>query len=983
MRMLKRKSHALLLAQAIGAGSLVAASAVVMGQTTPPPADYSQPQQLERMTVTGSSIRRTQTEGALPVLTLDRSYIDQSGATTATELIQSLPQVQNFVANSASVNGAGAGNATAALHALPSKYTLVLVDGMRLPGTALSNGNGGGFAFNINNIPLDAVDHVEILLDGATAIYGSDAIAGVVNFILKKNTTQGIAYAEGVWPQGPGAQGWQAGVSKGWGDLEKDGWNINGSYRYQRQDQLNATDREFSKNGAYFPFSHNGVNYIYNGETSNTEPANVTFQAKPIGGGATQSYSLNPFYNKNGNCGTPFASVLTDPTTLGAIGQSCRFNYAATVQDLPQFESNAFLGKAYLKLGKDATAWAMYGYSDYSTQPRFAAPAQPFGINPTTRLPILYNAYVQPFLNANGLVNASSSNAATIGYRAVSQGGRQDDYETKWSQWAVGVDGSAWGWDYSAKYTMGTSKFSDTLIGGYTDSDCFQTAINAGLYDPVLSTGTAAIKPCILHQFFSGTKSTINTGTATAQHDFFQLSGGPTILSLGVQWNQEKVSTQLSDLAASQNGYEGQPVSTDTAIGGGAGAVPFGAERDNWALFGEWFFPITKTFEVTGSVRYDHYDKTSSDFVFGLTPDPVTGLIPQLPNADLGNTFTKTTGKITARWTPIENVLVRGSYGTGFRAPAMSDIAGALAFNGSTSNSYACPFPGSAGCIPGSAQYDLLAGPNGLNGDAGLKPETSKQYTIGARWEPVRGLSLGADYWNVKIKNQVLSQGIAEQVGFANPQQYANLFVNPYTDPVGGFTTIAFSQLPFNGGQANYSGVDWDFSYRTNTAWGVWNTSWTGTQMLQAEYNFGDGQPFNSDLGQYGPDQQVVFRTTMQIITSLQTGAWLNSLTFHWKSHYQDSPNSGANIFLAKPDGSLGQSVDFCCLTVPAYYTFDWQTAYNFSNAIKITAGITNLLNHNPPLSLQAGGGGNQIGYDGRYTDPIGRAFYVKGQYNF
>ena len=984
MRMLKRKPLALILAQTIGAGSLIAASTGVMGQTTTAPPDFSgQPQQLERMTVTGSSIRRTQTEGALPVLTLDRTYIEQSGATTATELIQSLPAVQNFVANSASVNGGGAGIATAALHALPSKYTLVLIDGMRFPPLALSNVNGGGFGVNINSIPLDAVDHVEILLDGATAVYGSDAIAGVVNFILKKNSTEGNVYAEGIWPEHPGAQGYQLGVSKGWGDLEKDGWNISGSYRFVHQDVLEATQRSFSARGAYFPFSHNGVNYIYNGATSNTEPANITFQAKPAAGGATKSYSLNPFFNQNGNCGTPFANVLTDPATLGAIGQSCRFNYAATVQDLPPYDQSSFLGKAYLKLGKDATAWAMLGLSDYNTTPRFAAPAQPFGINDTTRLPILYNTYVQPYLTANGLVNASSSHSATIGYRAVSQGGRADKYETKWAQWAAGVDGHAWGWDYSAKVSEGTSKFSDTLAGGYTDSDLFQGAINAHLYDPVLSTGTAAIKPFILHQLFTTSKSTLDTVNVTAQHEFFQLPGGPTILSLGAEYSKNKYAFDPSALAQSQSGYQGQPVSTDTAIGGGAGSIPFGADRPNWALFGEWFFPITKTFETTASVRYDHYDKVHSTFVFGLVPDS-TGLIPQLPDADLGNTFSKSTGKITARWTPIENVLLRASYGTGFRAPAMSDIAGALGFNGSTSNSYACPFPGSAGCLPGSAQYDLLAGPNGLSGDAGLKPETSTQYTVGGRWEPMRGLSLGLDYWSVKIKNQVLSQGIAEQVAFANPQQYAALFVNPYTDPVGGFTTIAFSQLPFNGGQANYSGVDWDFSWRTNTQWGLFNASWTGTQMLKAEYNFGPGEPFQSDLGRYGPDQQVVFRTTMQLIGSLQTGPWVNALTFHWKSHYQDSPNSGANIFFAKPDGSLGASaIPFCCLDVKSYYTFDWQTQYNVTNAIKLTAGITNLFDKDPPLSLQAGGGGNQVGYDGRYVDPVGRAFYLKAQYKF
>ena len=108
MKQLKRKPLSLLLAQIVGAASLVAASPGVLAQAdTSAQAQLDQPQKLERITVTGSAIRRNQTEGALPVLSLDRSYIEQSGATNATELIQSLPAVQNFVANSASVNGAG------------------------------------------------------------------------------------------------------------------------------------------------------------------------------------------------------------------------------------------------------------------------------------------------------------------------------------------------------------------------------------------------------------------------------------------------------------------------------------------------------------------------------------------------------------------------------------------------------------------------------------------------------------------------------------------------------------------------------------------------------------------------------------------------------------------------------------------------------------------------------------------------------------
>jgi iron complex outermembrane receptor protein len=968
-----RKPLAPVFARTIIAYTCIAAAPGVLAQT-------------ERFTVTGSSILRTQVEGALPVLTLDRQYIEQSGATNATELIQQLPQVQNFVAASTGVNGSGQGNTTAALHALPSKYTLVLIDGVRPPPAALNNSFGGGFAAAIQAIPLDAVERVEILLDGATAIYGSDAIAGVVNFILKKNTTEGNAYAQYTWPTKGGAQGVNAGVSKGWGDLVRDGWNVMGTFSYAHQEKLLATDRKVSKQGAYFPFTHNGVNYIFNNATENTEPGNLIFQAVPATNptAAPTAYSINPYYRQNGNCQVP-AVVITDPTgtgPLGAVGESCRFNYAATVQDVPPSDTLNFVGKGYLRLGDNATAWVTVNLSHFETTPQYAPPAQPFGLNTTTRTPILYNTYVQPFLTANNLLIVSpdptdpDATLANVGYRGKSLGGRADKYETNTQQYVAGVDGSAWGWDYNARISYADAKFTDTAAGGYTDSIGFFNAIDAGLYDPIMGTGGASVAPFILDNKFYTSHSKLSNLHLGAQHNFFELSGGPTILALGLDFFKQKYNVDYGDYYLYGSGFSTQPALASFPIGGAYGQVPLGMERDNWAAYAEWFFPITKTLEATASVRYDHYDKTHSNWVFSTELNPVTGLYDQLADADLGNTFSKTTYKVSARWLPIQTLLVRGSWGTGFRAPAMTDIAGALVFAGSTTGSYACPFPGTPGCRPGSAQYDLLAGPNGLSGDNGLKPETSKQWTAGARWDPFKGLSIGADLWNVEIKNQVLSQGIAEQVGFQNPQQYASLFVNPYADPAG-FTTIAFSQLPFNGGTAKYQGIDYDVTYTVPTSWGTFSANLTGTHMIKAKYTFGPGEPFNTDLGKFGPDQQVVFKNTAQLILSLQTGPWMNSLTGHYKSGYEDaSYGAGETIFLANPDGSVGESVALSGVRVPSYTTWDWQTVYNFNKDIRGTIGILNMFDRDPPRSLQTGGGGNQVGYDGRYANPIGRAIY-------
>jgi iron complex outermembrane recepter protein len=937
--------------------------------------------QVQRVEITGSAIKRIQQEGAVPVQTLTKEDIAKTGAQSVTDLIQALPTMQGFVPASSSVNGGGGGGTTAALHSLPSKYTVVLLDGMRVAPQGVGSVQGGGFAVNLESIPLDAVERVEILTDGASALYGSDAIAGVVNFILKKNKTDGDVSATFNSPQHPGGGSWNAALSKGFGDLDKDRYNVLLSYSHDSQQKLQATDRAFSANGAYFPFSWQGTNYLFNQRTSNTEPANITFQARPKGStGAYTTYSINPYYRANGNCGSSFAGVITDPAVLKAVGESCRFNYAATVQDIPSSTRDSGLIKGTFKLNDDTTLWSELVLSSFSMKAQYAPGAQPMGLNATSRLPVLYNKYVTTFLDANNLEGKGSAN---LGYRAVGNGGRADEYKTDAQHFVLGATGTMAGWDYNANLTLSRNTFTDTAAGGYTDFDQLAAKIADGSYDPVLGTGVASIAPYILNSQFSKTVSTLNTLHVGAQHDLFSLPGGTSVLAVGAEYSTFHYKTSYSDLILSQSGFSTQPDSADYPVGGNYGQVPFDASRDNWGVFGEMLFPVMKNLDVTAALRYDSYSKTHSKYVFSTAVDPVSGLQNQLPDADLGEKFSATTGKVSMRFTPVENVLLRASYGTGFKAPNISDIAGASTFAGSTAGSYPCPFPGSAGCLPGSAQYDLVSGPNGLSGDSGLKPEKSKQWTLGFRVDPMKGLSLGMDLWHVRITNQVVSQGIAEQVAFANPTTYQKLFLNPYADPAG-YTTIAYQQVPFNGGEAEYKGVDWDFSYKTKTDFGNLAVGWNGTYMLKQQYNDAPGAEFHTDLGVFGPDQQVVFRTITNVTMSLQTGAFTNTLTAHYKSGYQDEAYPiGTDIFLRNPDGSQGASVDFPGIRVPSYTTFDWQTKWAYNKQLTATFGIKNVFDRNPPFTLQNGGGGNQIGYDGRYADPIGRQFYLSANYKF
>jgi iron complex outermembrane recepter protein len=928
------------------------------------------PSEITEIVVTGSSIAQRLDTSSLPVTILSSEEIAKTGFTSATDLLQNLPGMQGFVPASSSVNGGGAGITTAAVHSLPSKYTLVLVDGQRVAGFALGAVQGEGFGVNLSSLPLDAVERVEVLTDGASALYGADAIAGVVNFVLKKDQTEGSAYYNASIPSQSGGGGSNAGLSKGFGDLSNDGWNILFTFSHDVQDPLYASQRAVSSRGAYFPFSANGTNYLFNARTSNTEPANISISQLGV--------AFNPFFQTNGNCGQ---GALAAPLTTAA-GTTCRFNYAATVEDIPGYKRNSGLLKATFDLHDGGKVWSEAVISQFDMTAQYAAPAQPFGINPTDNA-LLWNTYVAPYLTATG----QTATSATVGYRAISAGGRTDDWQTKMRHLAVGWDGSYFGWDFKAALVDSHGVATDYLAGGYLDSSQFFSAIASGAYDPIMATGASALSTAVLHQPFSQNLSDLTTFSVGAQHPLFNLDGGPSILSVGAEYDRYKYRIDYSSLGLSQSGFSSQPVNPDYPIGGGYGLVPFEADRDNWGLFGEWLFPILKELNVTASVRFDDYAKVHSDEVFMNAlgpPDPATGLFEQLAPAKLGNTFSDTTFKLSFRYTPIELVSFRGSYGTGFKAPNMTDIAGALAFAGNTSGTYACPFPGSAGCQPGSAQYDLLAGPQSQSGSKGLKPETSTQFGFGVRVDPLPQFSIALDYWNVKLKNQIESQGIAEQIAFNNPNAYKNFFLNPYLDPAE-FQTIALEQIPFNGGEAQYSGIDLNANYHVDLGFGRFNASWTGTYMLKQQYTDGPGLPELTDLGVYGPDQQVVFRIISNLELSLQTGGWTNTLMTHYKSGYRDEPYTAGDaiVFLANPNGTLGAPVDFGGLKVPSFVTFDWQSAYNIEKNIRLTGGVRNIADKAPPLSLQTGGGGNQSGYDGRYYDPIGRTFYVRGDVKF
>lgn len=269
---------------------------------------------MQRVEVTGSAIKRIAAEGALPIQVLSQETIAKTGATNVAELIQALPAMQGFTISAISAGTNSGGRVTASIHDIGESYTLVLLNGRRLAP------QGSGSTVNLQAIPMSAIERVEILTDGASALYGSDAIAGVVNFILKRNQQGGDIEANYNTPTtSRSGDSKYVSASYGFGDLESKGFNVLAAYRHDDQSQVKSTERDFAKT-AYIPFSFRGNNYIYDRTSTATIPANVTATFNNI-----PSIGFSPYLKKNGKCpDMNFVSLNNTATTQNCASTSSR-----------------------------------------------------------------------------------------------------------------------------------------------------------------------------------------------------------------------------------------------------------------------------------------------------------------------------------------------------------------------------------------------------------------------------------------------------------------------------------------------------------------------------------------------------------------------------------------------------------------------------------------------------------------------------------
>ncbi|MFZ6771360.1 TonB-dependent receptor [Undibacterium sp. SXout7W] len=875
---------------------------------------------VQKVEITGSSIKRIYKEGALPVQQLTKEAIARTGATTVADLIQKLPAMQGFSSTTTAVGTNSGGNVSASIHNIGDAYTLVLLNGRRVAP------QGSGSAVNLNAIPMSAVERVEILTDGASAIYGSDAIAGVVNFILKKNEQGGTIEAGYSYPQEGGAQSYNASLTYGFGNFEQDRFNVLASYRHDDQQQLKATDRDFAKT-AYLPFTRNGTNYIFDRTSGSTAPANVSVAFNGLAG-----ITFNPYLKKNGSCPTQHFVSLNNPAT-------CAYDFATALEIIPVAKRDSLFTTARFKLNNEWTLFSDIALSRYDLIARIAPNPVPVTVDKTSGY---YRDNVLPYLTPE---QAAAVKSVSASYRMADWGTRDSNTITDSKHFVAGADGEVAGWSLNTAFTYSKNAIDEKYVGGYVLDKQFRDMLASRSFDPFAPMGqqTAATQQLIKSSLFNGSIRTASTTLkgvdARASKEVFALPGGNASVGVGADYRQYAYVQTPSDAAKNGMVYN---LATPPA---------YDMTRSAYGVFTELLAPVTDKVELSAAARYDQY----------------TSIDNGINNTKVGEGKSAATYKLSIRYQPTHSLLLRASAGTGFKAPSMLDIAQPLVSAGVT-NQWPCPIPSADLCKPGVAQYDRLTG-----GNDKLKPEKSTQFSIGFRLEPSADFSIGMDLWDVQMKDQISS--ISQQLAFGDPVKYRDLFTVS-KEVATGNSYWAYKDLSVNIGRSHNRGIDWDMTGRTKLGFGTLTGVLSGTYMMKSDFTKpGSDSEWDTDLGKFGIFNNVGFRNIITATATLETGAFTNSLSLNYRSGYLDAEATARNLTTGKDETFRMQ--------VPSYTTFDWQGRYNYSKAVELRAGIKNLFNTTPPMSLRSAGGGQHVGYDPRYTDSLLRTIYVTGKYKF
>ncbi|HYE71179.1 MAG TPA: TonB-dependent receptor, partial [Aquabacterium sp.] len=806
----------------------------------------------QRVEITGSSIKRVDAETALPVTIIRVEELTKQGVTTAEQALQRIAANQANFGVSQAVGATTGAKAEADLRGLGgplgnnANKTLVLLNGRRLANHAFDSA-----AVDLNAIPLAAVQQIEVLRDGASATYGTDAIGGVINFILRRDFVGFEASAQFQQPaEDNGGDTQRVTLVGGFGSLTQNRFNLLASIDWRKQKVLEAANRPFAATGVLGP-------------TRADLTAGTSGTAFPG--------DLNGFEPSGPNCAPPSSLPrYTTPSNGGAFN-SCRYDFTRDIDIIPENEQVTGLLRGTFALSPDHSLSAEFLSARNKATSRVAA-APNSHLMPAS----------SPFFPAGALPGATQipdilstdPNATVLGgvvnWRQVPAGKRTSGDDTKTERGMVELKGTIAGMDYQVAGGKSRNTSTASVKRGYVDDDIIQQGVWNGQINPFgdqTAAGQAAIEAAQVNAPTQIGKSTVDFVDFRVNRDLTQLPAGPLTAAFGFEHRREKSSFEATDVTGRLSSLGIDPDS-DTS-----------GSRKVSAVFAELNFPLAKSFELNLAARYDKYN-------------------------DFGSTFNP---KVSVRFQPVREVLLRASANTGFRAPTLYEIYQPASLTFTTDNyddPLLCPngnpVPGaSAGAVCGQQVLQQNAGPAGLGQPAStLKPEESKTFTIGVVFEPVQSLSVGLDLWSIEVKN--LIGGLPEQSIFGDASKYADRFVRcgSLTPAARGnidvclnypnFDPIAFIRAPNeNLGNQKVNGVDLSANWRSPAmSWGRISLGIDGTYVTKFRYQRERGGEFINAVGRYS-DNAPVFRWQHVLTANWSMGSWAATFAQRYKSGYR------------------------------------------------------------------------------------------------
>ncbi|MFS2006955.1 TonB-dependent receptor [Duganella sp. CT11-25] len=890
---------------------------------------------IQRVEITGSSIKRASAETASPVQMITRDELMKSGKTTVAEFLQTLTVDGAGSLPTGFGSGFAAGSTAISLRGLGATSTLVLLNGRRMAPFARADDGQKSFT-DLSTIPMQLVERIEVLKDGASSTYGADAIAGVVNIILRKDFEGVTIKADTGTSRYSDMNQNNLAVTVGKGNLDEDKYNVVFNVEYKQSDALAASDRKdrgWIGHGDIRPWG-----YLQN--TQYMGGFITPGASSPTPTGALRDPKTGN-YTSLGGCGQ-FSQTVKQDAAGGCLWSQDQFRGMQ-----PEVESLNLYTRGTLQVNSDLQVYTELGYSKRNSSFMLA----PVTATPNVTFPATAANPQGIILYSNDLLMAGSHPQNIYGvntrlrYSMFDLGPSNHIANNDFSRIVLGAKGSNYGWDWDAGFTHSESK----LYLEWTNQ-LNMNVLKSALGDPTSKyfpyyIGAEAYKnPASLYAALrvnasSNSTTQLDIVDFKASRELFALPGGNMGLAIGGEHRREKLDNP--SLTGSEDG------STNLSYVAAKGDTRVSA------VYAEVLAPVLKTVELSGALRYDHYAN-----------------------------FNSTTPKLGAKWTPIKSFAVRGTYTEGFRAPgvAESNLSSQSTGTSSVVDPVRCPNNKPAAGGATSLDCNIQIGAVKV-GNPNLSPEKSKGYTLGLVWDPLNDTNLSLDAWKIRRTNEINPLSYVEAAALPTAiRADNNLVVDGVVIP--GTGTLLISKAPYqNSSYTEVKGVDLDVKQRLRLgAYGkatinlVWShvASWVRADKNQV-FQFA-GTHGNCDTS----DCAGTPKDKINLITSWDKGDWNLSGTVNYRSDMKNIRYEGAPCAVLFANGQ--PSPNGAC-RLPSFTTLDMSTRYTWSKSLQLFASMNNVLDRIAPLDALTYGGMSFNPMDA--SGATGRYVKVGLQYKF